>query len=57
MTDATWPDWHRLRQKLANPNFSGKAPADVVARERQKEAEAEAALATLREQLAKFADG
>jgi valyl-tRNA synthetase len=47
----------RLRQKLANPNFSGKAPADVVARERQKEAEAEAALATLREQLAKFADG
>jgi valyl-tRNA synthetase len=41
----------RLRQKLANPNFADKAPAEVVTRERQKQAETEAALTTLHEQL------
>jgi len=45
----------RLQQKLANPNFADKAPADVVAKERQKLADAEAALATLQTQLASIA--
>ncbi len=45
----------RLLQKLANPNFADKAPADVVAKERQKLADAESALTTLRTQLASIA--
>jgi valyl-tRNA synthetase len=44
-------DVERLQQKLANPGFADKAPAEVVARERQKLAEAEQALATLRGQI------
>ena len=42
----------RLAGKLGNPNFVDKAPEEVVARERQKQQDAQAALATLREQLA-----
>jgi len=42
----------RLAGKLGNASFVAKAPEDVVARERQKQRDAEVALATLREQLA-----
>jgi valyl-tRNA synthetase len=42
----------RLTAKLGNPDFVGRAPEAVVAKERQKQHDAEAALATLREQLA-----
>ena len=42
----------RLTAKLDNPEFVGKAPEAVVARERQKRQDAEAALSTLRAQLA-----
>ncbi|MFM7119685.1 MAG: valine--tRNA ligase, partial [Gammaproteobacteria bacterium] len=45
-------DAERVRQKLGNPGFADKAPADVVAKERQKLADADAALVTLRAQLA-----
>jgi valyl-tRNA synthetase len=38
--------------KLANQAFVAKAPAAVVDKERAKAAEIEAALATLRDQLA-----
>ncbi|MGA1675638.1 MAG: valine--tRNA ligase [Pseudomonadales bacterium] len=44
-------DVERLQQKLANPGFADKAPAEVVARERQKLVEAQQALATLRGQI------
>jgi valyl-tRNA synthetase len=40
----------RLRGKLGNDSFTAKAPADVVAKEREKLADGEQALATLREQ-------
>ncbi|MEQ8857727.1 MAG: valine--tRNA ligase [Pseudomonadales bacterium] len=42
----------RLQGKLGNAGFVDKAPAEVVDRERQKLADAEAALHTLREQVA-----
>jgi valyl-tRNA synthetase len=42
----------RLTVKLAKPEFVDRAPEAVVAKERQKQADAEAALATLRAQLA-----
>ena len=43
----------RIAGKLGNESFVAKAPAPVVEKERQKLPEAaEAALATLREQLA-----
>ncbi len=41
----------RLEGKLQNPSFVEKAPAQVVAKEREKQQEAAAALATLRDQL------
>jgi valyl-tRNA synthetase len=41
----------RSTAKLGNPNFVDRAPADVVARERDKAAEAESRLGTLRAQL------
>jgi len=47
----------RLTGKLGNESFVDKAPAEVVERERQKLADAEAALATLREQVASIARG
>jgi valyl-tRNA synthetase len=43
-------DVDRLRGKLGNDSFTAKAPADVVAKEREKLADGEQALATLREQ-------
>jgi valyl-tRNA synthetase len=42
----------RLAGKLGNPSFVDKAPEAVVAKERQKQSEAESALATLKAQLA-----
>jgi len=44
----------RVRGKLGNANFVDKAPREVVDKERQKLADAEAALTTLREQLESF---
>ena len=41
----------RLEGKLGNADFVAKAPAAVVAKERQKAEEAQAALATLRSQF------
>ncbi len=40
----------RVAAKLANPNFAGKAPAAVVEKERERQQELQAALATLEEQ-------
>ena len=45
----------RGRAKLDNPQFVGKAPEAVVAKEREKIAEAERALAQLNEQRARIA--
>ncbi|WP_018015621.1 valine--tRNA ligase [Teredinibacter turnerae] len=45
----------RLAGKLENPKFVDKAPADVVAKEREKLNEVEAALAKLSEQQAEIA--
>ncbi|MBX3706466.1 MAG: valine--tRNA ligase [Pseudomonadales bacterium] len=47
-------DAERLRQKLGNPGFTDKAPAEVVAKERQKLVDADAALATLQAQLGRI---
>jgi valyl-tRNA synthetase len=47
----------RLAVKLANRAFVDRAPEAVVAKERQKQQDAEAALATLRAQLASIASG
>jgi valyl-tRNA synthetase len=41
----------RLGKKLANPNFVDKAPAAVVQKERDKQSEAEKAMANLQIQL------
>ncbi len=46
----------RIEGKLANDKFTARAPADVVARERAKADEANAALATLRTQLEALRD-
>ncbi len=43
-------DVERLRGKLTNGSFVDKAPADVVAKEREKLADGEQAVATLRQQ-------
>ena len=43
-------DVERLRAKLGNASFTAKAPADVVAKEREKLADGEQAVATLRAQ-------
>ena len=42
----------RIEAKLANPNFVAKAPAAVVAKERERVAEMQQALMTLKEQYA-----
>ena len=44
----------RSSAKLGNPNFVDRAPSDVVQRERDKAAEAESRLGTLRAQLAEL---
>ncbi|RMG86459.1 MAG: valine--tRNA ligase [Candidatus Dadabacteria bacterium] len=44
-------DLGRVRKKLANPNFTGKAPAEVVEKERAKEAELAEKLEKLRANL------
>ena len=44
----------RTTKKLANQNFVKKAPPEVVAKERDKAAELETAIATFKEQLAKL---
>ena len=43
-------------KKLSNPNFRDRAPADIVAKEEQKRAEAEATVAKLRAQLDELGD-
>jgi valyl-tRNA synthetase len=45
-------DMRRLAGKLSNSNFVDKAPADVVAKERDKLQDAQTAVATLQSQLA-----
>ncbi len=45
----------RLEAKLGNPAFAGSAPAEVVAREREKLAEAKARIAKLEKHLADLA--
>ena len=45
------------RAKLDNPRFTGKAPAEVVQRQREQLAENEAAAAALRRRLAGLGDG
>jgi valyl-tRNA synthetase len=44
----------RLAAKLDNPGFTGKAPPQVVELEKQKLADAQAALENLKQQLARF---
>ena len=46
----------RVAGKLANENFTSKAPAEVVAKERDKAGELETRIATLGEQQAKLQD-
>jgi valyl-tRNA synthetase len=46
----------RVRGKLANEQFTAKAPDAVVAKEREKEAEAAAALEALQAQLETLPD-
>ena len=45
-------DLTRVEKKLANPNFTGKAPAEVVEKERAKAAELSEKLSKLRANLA-----
>src|ERR1700721_2547736 len=42
----------QMAAKLGNPGFTGKAPADVVAKSRQRQADAEADIARLEARLA-----
>ena len=49
-------DRQRAKEKVNNPNFVSKAPADIVEKERDKLLEVEAALAKLLEQRANVAD-
>ena len=44
----------RVQGKLNNPQFTGKAPEAVVAKEREKAAELEARLAKTRESMARM---
>ena len=48
-------DAERISAKLANENFVSRAPAEVVAREKDKLAETESALASLRQQAERIA--
>ncbi len=50
-------DKQRVGAKLGNENFTSRAPAAVVRRERDKMAEIEATMARLNEQLARLAPG
>jgi valyl-tRNA synthetase len=45
----------QMAAKLGNPGFTGKAPADVVAKSRQRQAEAEADITRLEARLASLA--
>jgi valyl-tRNA synthetase len=45
----------QMTAKLGNPAFTGKAPADVVAKSRQRQADAEADIARLEARLASLA--
>ena len=45
----------KARAKLANPSFTERAPAAVVAQERQREADFRTSIARLAEQLARLA--
>jgi len=45
----------QMAAKLGNPAFTGKAPADVVAKSRQRQADAEADIARLEARLASLA--
>ena len=45
-------DLARVRGKLGNPGFLGKAPADVVAKERDKEGELSQKQSAIGERLA-----
>ena len=47
-------EWQRLNGKLSNENFVNKAPEAVIAKEREKLAEAEATLNQLKEQQEKI---
>jgi valyl-tRNA synthetase len=47
-------EWQRLNGKLSNENFVSKAPEAVIAKEREKLAEAEATLSQLKEQQEKI---
>ncbi|ATZ73787.1 valine--tRNA ligase [Idiomarina sp. X4] len=47
-------EWQRLNGKLSNENFVSKAPEAVIAKEREKLAEAEATLKQLKEQQEKI---
>ncbi|MBV1920737.1 MAG: valine--tRNA ligase, partial [Pseudomonadales bacterium] len=49
-------DIERAEKKLTNPKFVDKAPAEVVDKEKQKVADAKAALATLAEQAKKISE-
>ncbi len=49
-------DIDRAEKKLTNPKFVDKAPAEVVDKEKQKVADAKAALATLAEQANKISE-
>ena len=47
-------DLDRSDKKLANPSFVERAPAEVVAKERQRISEARTSLVKLQEQLARI---
>ena len=49
-------DLGRITGKLSNDNFVSKAPAEVVAKERQRAQELQTTLATLAEQMQQLAD-
>jgi valyl-tRNA synthetase len=49
--DAKESDLQRVEKKLANPQFTAKAPQDVVEKEEAKRAELFAAIEKLRERL------
>ncbi|WP_300319255.1 valine--tRNA ligase [Idiomarina sp.] len=52
--EKTEKEWLRLNGKLSNENFVNKAPEAVIAKEREKLAEAEATLNQLKEQQEKI---
>jgi valyl-tRNA synthetase len=44
-------EWNRVEAKLSNPNFAGKAPQEVVAKEEAKRAEFAIQIEKLQERL------